>query len=186
LQKCRESSFYTYSSVLTAIFAEWREYKGFSNDTKDFSCSSNFEKKNSFCILFQLIRKIDTYMLYLAVLIEIISCIQILEAREELLQNSPIKNKTSHEGTEGSGQSSENRNDPHIQPEDKEPSPSSIQNTRGISETPSIQEPTSDPKTNIEAEKHPISTTEAEIIDKLVIQEELVMKNEKEYTRREI
>jgi hypothetical protein len=37
--------FYTYSSVLTAIFAEWREYEGFSNDTKDFFCSSNFEAK---------------------------------------------------------------------------------------------------------------------------------------------
>jgi hypothetical protein len=109
---------------------------------------------------------------------------QILEAREELLQNSPTKDKTSPEGTEDSGQSSEIRNAPSIQPEDKEslPSTSSIQNKSGISETPSIQEPVPDPMADVEADKHPIPTTEAEIIDKPVIQEELVVKTETEST----
>ncbi|GJM93024.1 hypothetical protein PR202_ga09540 [Eleusine coracana subsp. coracana] len=104
----------------------------------------------------------------------------ILEAREELLQHSPTNNKISPKEPEGSEQSSENRNVSSVQPEDKEPSPStsSIQSKSEISETPSVQEPTSDPMADVEADKHPISTTEAEIIDKPVIQEELVVKNE--------
>ncbi|GJN17554.1 hypothetical protein PR202_gb04632 [Eleusine coracana subsp. coracana] len=111
---------------------------------------------------------------------KISSFLQILEAREELLQHSRINNKISPKETEGSEQSSESRNVSSIQPEDKEPSSSTsiIQSKSGISETPPVQEPTSDPVADVEADKHPISTTEAEIIDKPVIQEELVVKNE--------
>ncbi|WVZ68702.1 hypothetical protein U9M48_017610 [Paspalum notatum var. saurae] len=99
---------------------------------------------------------------------EILSTPQILKAREELLQSSPTKNKLS----------SENRNAPSIQPEDSKLSSSSTQNERGLSEAQSFEEPTSDPVPNVEADKHPVSTTEAEIIDKSVIQEELVVKTE--------
>ena len=91
---------------------------------------------------------------------------QILEAREGLLQSSPTKNKLL----------SENRN--ATEPEDSQLSPSSIQDKRGVSEAPSFQELTSDPVPNVEADKHLISSTEAEIVDKSVIQEELVMKTE--------
>ena len=103
---------------------------------------------------------------------------QILEAREELLQSSPTKNKLSSEGCKGGGPSSENRNVPSTQPEDRDLSPSRTQNKSGIFEAPSSQESTSNPMTDVKAYKHPISTTEAEIIDKSVIQEELVVKNE--------
>ncbi|OEL20407.1 hypothetical protein BAE44_0018575 [Dichanthelium oligosanthes] len=99
---------------------------------------------------------------------EILLTPQILEAREELLLSSPTKNKLS----------SENRNAPSTQPEDSVLSPSSIQNESGVSEASSFQEPTSDPVPNVEADKHPISTTEADVIDKSVIQEELVVKTE--------
>lgn len=91
---------------------------------------------------------------------------QILEAREGLLQSSPTKNKLL----------SENRNT--TEPAESELSPSSIQNKHGVSEAPSFQELTSDAVPNVEADKHPISNTEAEIVDKSVIQEELVMKTE--------
>lgn len=91
---------------------------------------------------------------------------QILEAREGLLQSSPTKHKLL----------SESRNT--REPEESELSPSSIQNKHGVSEAPSFQELTSDPVPNVEADKHPISSTEAEIVDKSVIQEELVMKTE--------
>uniref|UniRef100_K3XHF9 BSD domain-containing protein n=2 Tax=Setaria italica TaxID=4555 RepID=K3XHF9_SETIT len=99
---------------------------------------------------------------------EILSTPQILEAREELLQSSPTKNNPS----------SENMSAPSTQPEDSTLSPSSIQNESSMSEAPSVQEPTSDPVPNVEAEKHPISTTDTEVIDKSVIQEELVVKTE--------
>ncbi|KAF8766220.1 hypothetical protein HU200_007727 [Digitaria exilis] len=98
----------------------------------------------------------------------ILSTPQILQAREELLQSSPKKNKGS----------SENMSAPSTQSEDSTPLSSSIQNKSGMSEAPSVQELTSDPVPNVEAEKHPISTTEAEVIDKTVIQEELVVKTE--------
>lgn len=97
---------------------------------------------------------------------EILSTPQILEAREGLLQSSPTKHKLL----------SESRNT--TEPEESELSPSSIQNKHGVSEAPSFQELTSDPVPNVEADKHPISSTEAEIVDKSVIQEELVMKTE--------
>ncbi|CAO2194809.1 unnamed protein product [Urochloa humidicola] len=99
---------------------------------------------------------------------EILSTPQILEAREELLQSSPTKSKLS----------SENTSAPSTQPEDSTLSPLNIQNKSGVSVAPSVQEPTTDPVPNVEAEKHPISATEAEVVDKTVIQEELVVKTE--------
>nr|CAB3478409.1 unnamed protein product [Digitaria exilis] len=92
----------------------------------------------------------------------------ILQAREELLQSSTKKNKVS----------SENMSAPSTQSEDSTLLSSSIQNESGMSKAPSVQELTSDPVPNVEAEKHPISTPEAEVIDKTVIQEELVVKTE--------
>ncbi|CAL4973875.1 unnamed protein product [Urochloa decumbens] len=97
---------------------------------------------------------------------EILSTPQILEAREALLQSSPTKSKLS----------SQNMSAPSTQPEDSTLSPSNIQNESGVSVAPSVQEP--DPVPNVEAEKHPISTTEAEVVDKTVIQEKLVVKRE--------
>ncbi|KAF8663812.1 hypothetical protein HU200_055143 [Digitaria exilis] len=99
---------------------------------------------------------------------EILSTPQILQAREELLQSSTKKNKVS----------SENMSAPSTQSEDSTLLSSSIQNESGMSKAPSVQELTSDPVPNVEAEKHPISTPEAEVIDKTVIQEELVVKTE--------
>lgn len=104
-----------------------------------------------------------------------ISFMQILEAREELLQSSPSKKKP---GSEGPGGSLEDRSVPSTQAEGRELSPSSVQNKSGMSEAPSFQEPTPDPMPGVEADKHPVSITEAEIIDKSVIEEELVVKNE--------
>ncbi|CAO2178124.1 unnamed protein product [Urochloa humidicola] len=97
---------------------------------------------------------------------EILSTPQILEAREELLQSSPTKSKLSSENMSGT------------QSEDSTLLPLNIQNESGVSVAPSVQEPTTDPVPNIEAEKHPISTTDAEVVDKTVIQEELVVKTE--------
>ncbi|XP_020194875.1 uncharacterized protein [Aegilops tauschii subsp. strangulata] len=106
---------------------------------------------------------------------EVLSTTQILEAREELLQSSPrMKNVAS----EGPGGSSESSNVPSTQAEDIEFSPSSIQDKSGIAEATSFQEPTPDPLPGAEADKHPISTSEPEIIDKSVIEEELVVKTE--------
>ncbi|KAJ1285547.1 hypothetical protein BS78_03G287900 [Paspalum vaginatum] len=101
---------------------------------------------------------------------EILSTPQILKAREELLQSSPTKNKLSSENRNNSAESP-------IQPEDSKLSSSSTQNERGLSEAQPFQ-PTSDAVPNVEADKHPVSTTEAEIIEKSVIQEELVVKTE--------
>lgn len=106
---------------------------------------------------------------------ELLSTTQILEAREELLQSSPrMKNVVS----EGPGGSSESSNVPSTQAEDREFSPSSIQDKSGMAEATSFQEPTPDPLPGAEADKHPISTSEPEIIDKSVIEEELVVKTE--------
>lgn len=106
---------------------------------------------------------------------ELLSTTQILEAREELLQSSPrMKNVAS----EGPGGSSESSNVPSTQAEDREFSPSSIQDKSGMAEATSFQEPTPDPLPGAEADKHPISTSEPEIIDKSVIEEELVVKTE--------
>ncbi|CAM0882900.1 unnamed protein product [Alopecurus aequalis] len=106
---------------------------------------------------------------------ELLSTTQILEAREELLQSSP-RMKTL--GSEGPGGSSENKDTASTQAEDRELSPSSIQYKIAMPEATSFQEPTPDPLPGVEAIKHPISTSEPEIVDKSVIEEELVVKNE--------
>uniref|UniRef100_A0ACD5W106 Uncharacterized protein n=1 Tax=Avena sativa TaxID=4498 RepID=A0ACD5W106_AVESA len=106
---------------------------------------------------------------------ELLSTTQILEAREELLQSSPRMKKL---GSEGPGGSSENKDTPSTEAEDREFSPSSIQYKSGVSEATSFQEPTPDPLPGVEAIKHPISTSEPEVVDKSVIEEELVVKNE--------
>ncbi|XP_044977161.1 uncharacterized protein LOC123444497 [Hordeum vulgare subsp. vulgare] len=106
---------------------------------------------------------------------ELLSTTQISEAREELLQSSPrMKNVSS----EGPGGSSESSNVPSNQAEDIEFSPSSIQDKIGTAEATSFEEPTPDPLPAAEADKHPISTSEPEIVDKSVIEEELVAKTE--------
>ncbi|KAF0910545.1 hypothetical protein E2562_002987 [Oryza meyeriana var. granulata] len=122
-------------------------------------CSSNMSEacfwKIYFVLLHSKLRKQDA---------ELLSTPQILKAREELLQSSLTKKRL---GSEGPGGSSLNRNVPSTQGDDN-----------GMSEAPSFKEPTSGPMRVVEADRHPISTTEVEIIDKPVIEEELVVKNE--------
>jgi hypothetical protein len=107
--------------------------------------------------------------------LNIFSFAQILEAREELLQSSPRMRKLGSQGPRGS---SENKDTPSTQAEDTEFSASSIQYKSGLSEATTFQEPTPDPLPGVEAIKHPISTSELEIVDKSVIEEVLVVKNE--------
>uniref|UniRef100_A0A452ZJB5 Uncharacterized protein n=1 Tax=Aegilops tauschii subsp. strangulata TaxID=200361 RepID=A0A452ZJB5_AEGTS len=103
--------------------------------------------------------------------------IQILEAREELLQSLQAKNKR---GSETTGESSENANESSGPAEEKVIEPSIIQDKEvSISEVRSFEEPTSDITPEIEAEKFPVSTTEVEIIDKSVIEEELLSVKDK-------
>ncbi|KAL6845212.1 hypothetical protein ACP4OV_024707 [Aristida adscensionis] len=109
---------------------------------------------------------------------ELLSTPEILKAREELLQSSPKKNQLVSEGLGVVEESSENKNVLSTEPKDKDLSPSSIKNKNGTFEAQSSQEPTSDPTADIEANKYPVSTPEPEIVDKSVIQEELVLKNE--------
>lgn len=107
---------------------------------------------------------------------EHLSTSQILEAREELLQSLQAKNKR---GSMVTGESSENMNVSSAPVEEKVIQPSSIQDKVALSEVPSFEEPTSDITPEIEAEKFQISTTtEVEIIDKSVIEEELSVKDE--------
>uniref|UniRef100_M8CXI1 Uncharacterized protein n=1 Tax=Aegilops tauschii TaxID=37682 RepID=M8CXI1_AEGTA len=101
----------------------------------------------------------------------------ILEAREELLQSLQAKNKR---GSETTGESSENANESSGPAEEKVIEPSIIQDKEvSISEVRSFEEPTSDITPEIEAEKFPVSTTEVEIIDKSVIEEELLSVKDK-------
>uniref|UniRef100_A0A0D9V642 BSD domain-containing protein n=1 Tax=Leersia perrieri TaxID=77586 RepID=A0A0D9V642_9ORYZ len=95
---------------------------------------------------------------------ELLSTPQILKAREELLQSSPRKKRVESEGPDGSSQ---NRNVPATRSDND-----------GMSEAPSFEESTPEPIRVVEADKHPILTSEVEIIDKSVIEEELVVKNE--------
>ncbi|CAN6341429.1 unnamed protein product [Urochloa humidicola] len=104
---------------------------------------------------------------------ELLSTPQILEAREQLLQSLQAQNK---QGSNFSGESSENM--PSAPAEEKVIQPSSIQDSAGTSEISSFEEPTSDITPEIESEKFQISTTEVEIVDKSVIEEELAVKNE--------
>ncbi|KAK1667317.1 hypothetical protein QYE76_055476 [Lolium multiflorum] len=133
-------------------------------------CSSNMSEacfwKIYFVLLHSKLHKQDA---------ELLSTTQILEAREELLQSSPRMKKL---GSQGPGGSSENKDSPSTQAEDTEFSASSIQYKSGLSEATTFQEPTPDPLPGVEAIKHPISTSELEIVDKSVIEEVLVVKNE--------
>ncbi|XP_047060777.1 uncharacterized protein LOC124667558 [Lolium rigidum] len=132
-------------------------------------CSSNMSEacfwKIYFVLLHSKLHKQDA---------ELLSTTQILEAREELLQSSPRMKKL---GSQPGG-SSENKDSPSTQAEDTEFSASSIQYKSGLSEATTFQEPTPDPLPGVEAIKHPISTSELEIVDKSVIEEVLVVKNE--------
>lgn len=56
--------------------------------------------------------------------------------------------------------------------------PSSIQDKAGTSEVSSFEEPSSDITPERESEKFSISTTDVEIVDKSVIEEELAVKND--------
>lgn len=105
---------------------------------------------------------------------ELLSTTQILEAREELLQSSPKMKKL---GSEGPGGPSGSRNVSSTQAEDSEFLPSSIQYNSEIFEALSFQEPIPDPLRGIETVKHPILTSEPEMVDKSVI-EEMVVTNE--------
>ncbi|VAH09224.1 unnamed protein product [Triticum turgidum subsp. durum] len=101
----------------------------------------------------------------------------ILEAREELLQSLQAKNKR---GSETTRESSENANESSAPAEEKVIEPSIIQDKEvSISEVRSFEEPTSDITPEIEPEKFPVSTTEVEIIDKSVIEEELLSVKDK-------
>lgn len=88
--------------------------------------------------------------------------IQILKAREVLLQSSPTKKR--------------------LGPDDGSSQNWNVASTKGdnsgMSEAPSLEEATSVPMNVVEADKHPISVAEVEIIDKSVVEEELVVKNE--------
>ncbi|KAM0895197.1 hypothetical protein ACQ4PT_023992 [Festuca glaucescens] len=133
-------------------------------------CSSNMSEacfwKIYFVLLHSKLHKQDA---------ELLSTTEILEAREELLQSSPRMKKL---GSQGPGGSSENKETPSTQAEDTEFSASSIQYKSGLSEATTFQEPNPDPLPGVEAIKHPISTSELEIVDKSVIEEVLVVKNE--------
>ncbi|XP_051209944.1 uncharacterized protein [Lolium perenne] len=104
---------------------------------------------------------------------ELLSTPQILQAREELLQSLQAKNKR---GSESTGESSENANTFSPPTKEKVIQPSSIQDEEAISEVQSFEEPTSDITPEIVAEKFPDATTEVEIVDKSVIEEELSVK----------
>lgn len=108
---------------------------------------------------------------------ELLSTPQILEAREELLQSLQAKNKR---GSEITGESSENVNESSASAEEKVIEPSIIQDKEvAILEVRSFEEPTSDITPEIEAEKFPVSTTEVKIVDKSVIEEELLSVKDK-------
>uniref|UniRef100_J3L4F4 BSD domain-containing protein n=2 Tax=Oryza brachyantha TaxID=4533 RepID=J3L4F4_ORYBR len=122
-------------------------------------CSTNMSEacfwKIYFVLLHSKLRKQDA---------ELLSTPQILKAREQLLQSSPKQKRLGSEEPNGS---SLNMNVPATEGD-----------SNGMSEAPSFEEPTPEPICVIEADKHPVLTTEVEIIDKPVIEEELVVKNE--------
>ncbi|KAG2626429.1 uncharacterized protein LOC120698148 [Panicum virgatum] len=106
---------------------------------------------------------------------ELLSTPQILQAREQLLQSLQAQNKR---GSKFSGESSENVNASTAPAEEKVIQPSSIQDKAETSEISSFEEPTSNITPEIESENFLISTTDVEIVDKSVIEEELAVKNE--------
>ncbi|KAM0881440.1 hypothetical protein ACQ4PT_032991 [Festuca glaucescens] len=134
------------------------------SDLKVQICSTDMSEacfwKIYFVLLYSKLNKQDA---------ELLSTPQILEAREELLQSLQAKNKR---GPESTGESSENANPA----EEKVIQPSSIQDKEAITEVRSFEEPTSDITPETLAEKFPVSTTEVEIVDKSVIEEELSVK----------
>ncbi|KAG8068063.1 hypothetical protein GUJ93_ZPchr0005g16005 [Zizania palustris] len=111
--------------------------------------------------------------------VELLSTPQILQAREELLQSLQAKNKRGSE-VPWDRESSKTVNVSSTPAEEKVIQPSNVENKAGKSDVcvSSFEEPTSDISLDIEAEKFPIATTEVEIIDKSVIEEELSVKNE--------
>ena len=92
-----------------------------------------------------------------------------------MLQSLQAQNKR---GSKFSGESSENVNASTAPAEEKVIQPSSIQDKAETSEISSFEEPTSDITPEIESEIFLISTTDVEIVDKSVIEEELAVKNE--------
>ncbi|KAF8719294.1 hypothetical protein HU200_023993 [Digitaria exilis] len=102
---------------------------------------------------------------------ELLSTPQILEAREQLLQSLQAQNKR---GSKFPGESS----DFAAPAEERVIQPSSIQDKAGTSEVSSFEEPSSDITPERESEKFSISTTDVEIVDKSVIEEELAVKND--------
>uniref|UniRef100_A0ACD5U1J4 Uncharacterized protein n=1 Tax=Avena sativa TaxID=4498 RepID=A0ACD5U1J4_AVESA len=138
------------------------------SDLKVQICSNDMSEacfwKIYFVLLYSKLNKQDA---------ELLSTPQILEAREELLQSLQAKN---NQGSETTGESSENVNAFSAPAEEKVIQPSSIQEKSAISEVRSFEEPTSDITPEVLAEKFPVSTTEEEIVDKSVIEEELSVK----------
>nr|CAB3464750.1 unnamed protein product [Digitaria exilis] len=102
---------------------------------------------------------------------ELLSTPQILEAREQLLQSLRAQNKR---GSKFPGESS----DFAAPAEERVIQPSSIQDKAGTSEVSSFEEPSSDIMPERESEKFSVSTTDEEIVDKSVIEEELAVKND--------
>jgi hypothetical protein len=100
---------------------------------------------------------------------------QILEAREQLLQSLQSQNKR---GSKVPGESSESSNASSAPPEEKVIQPSIIRDKADTPEKSSFEEPSSDITPEIVSEKFPISTTEVEMVDKSVVEEELTVTNE--------
>jgi hypothetical protein len=100
---------------------------------------------------------------------------QILEAREQLLQSLQSQNKR---GSKVPGESSESSNASSAPPEEKVIQPSIIRDKADTPEKSSFEEPSSDITPEIVSEKFPISTTEVEMVDKSVVEEELAVTNE--------
>ena len=98
---------------------------------------------------------------------------QILEAREQLLQSLQSQNKR---GSKVPGESSESSNASSAPPEEKVIQPSIIRDKADIPEKSSFEEPSSD--ITPVSEKFPISTTEVEMVDKSVVEEELAVTKE--------
>uniref|UniRef100_J3M8S9 BSD domain-containing protein n=2 Tax=Oryza brachyantha TaxID=4533 RepID=J3M8S9_ORYBR len=142
------------------------------SDIKVAICSTDMSEacfwKIYFVLLYSKLNKQDA---------ELLSTPRILQAREELLQSLQTKNKRVSE-VPGKGESSKTVNMFSAPAEEKVIQPSSIENKAGTPEISSFEEPTSDISPDIEAEKFPIETTEVEIVDKSVIEEELSVKNE--------
>jgi hypothetical protein len=82
------------------------------------------------------------------------------------------------QGSKVPGGTADNVKLPSPPAEEKVIEPSSIQDKPDTSEVSCFEEPTSDIAPVIDAENFPNSTTDVEIIDKLVIEEELAMKND--------